>query len=350
MNSSNKILIFYFSGTGNALAAANWINSYATSIEIESRLINIADNPNLKGVTIEENTLIGFCYPTHGFNAPPIVIKFLRGFPSTNKKVNFFILNTRAGMKISKLFTPGVSGLAFILPLIILISKGYKTVGYRPLDLPSNWISIHPGLRKQVIESIFKRCEPLTTAFISKILSGKKSFNRLYELPIDIAISPIALGYYFYGRYVLSKTFIATNDCNLCGLCDKECPVNAIIIKDGLPYWTYKCESCMHCMNICPQRAIETPHAYTAISWVIAFSIMPPLIMAFFDSFSTQVNDISKLFMKILIYVLGWLFILALYKLLHKLMKFRLFNNIVKYTSLTRLKFWRRYKAPTYYE
>ena len=348
MNSFDKILVFYFSGTGNALAAANWINSFSKSINIESQIINIADHPNLNEITIEENTLIGFCYPTHGFNAPPIVIKFLRKFPSTNKKVKFFTLNTRAGMKASKIFTPGISGLAFILPLIILLLKGYKSVGYRPLDLPSNWISIHPGLKKQVIESIFKRCKPLTTVFISKIMSGKKSFNRLYELPIDVAISPLALGYYFYARFILSKTFIATKDCNQCGLCEKECPVNAIIIKDKLPYWTYKCESCMHCMNSCPQRAIETPHGFTAIAWVMAFTVLPPLIMVMKESFGTQESDFSKLFVKVLIYVLGWLLIVGLYKLVHKLMKFKIVNEIVRYTSLTTFKFWRRYKAPKY--
>lgn len=346
----NKIRIFYFSGTGNAFTAANWIGNYASSTKIESQIINIADDSEFNELDLSQDTLIGFCYPTHGFNAPPIVIKFLRKFPQTNRKTKFFTLNTRAGMKASKLFTPGISGLAFILPLFILLSKGYKAVGYRPLDLPSNWISVHPGLRKQIVESIFERCEPLTIAFISKILSGKKSFNRLYELPIDIAISPIALGYYFYGRFILSKTFIATKDCNLCGLCEKECPVNAIIIKDGLPYWTYKCESCMHCMNICPQRAIETPHGFTAISWVIAFALAPPIVMIMSDSFGTQENNFSKLFIKLLIYVFGWLLIMVLYKIMHKLMKFRLFNNIVKYTSLTRLKFWRRYMAPKYHE
>lgn len=349
MPNYDKLIIFYFTGTGNALAAANWINTYASSVKIESQIISIADNPDINDFDLNQNTLIGFCYPTHGFNAPPIVIKFLRKFPRTNKHTRFFTLNTRAGMKASKLFTPGISGLAFLLPLIILLLKGYKAIGYRPLDLPSNWISVHPGLRKSVVNSIFERCKPLIMDFISKLISGKKSFNRLYELPIDIAISPIALGYYFYGRFVLSKTFIATKDCNLCGLCEKECPVNAIVIKDSLPYWTYKCESCMHCMNSCPQRAIETPHGFTAITWVMAFAVLPPLIMVMYEYIGAQESNLSKLLMKILIYVLGWLLIMVLYKILHKLMKFKIVNEIVRYTSLTRLKFWRRYEAPKNY-
>ena len=101
-------------------------------------------------------------------------------------------------MKLSKLFTPGVSGLAFAVPFIILASKGYKCIGHRPLYMPPNWISIHPGLRAKIIASIFKRCERITNKFISKILKGKKSFNRLYEIPIDLVVSPIAFGYFFF--------------------------------------------------------------------------------------------------------------------------------------------------------
>ncbi len=336
-----KLVLFYFTGTGNALAAANWIKNYTLSINIESQIINIADNPNLNEISIDENTLIGFCHPTHGFNAPPIVIKFLRKFPATNKKVKFFTLNTRAGMKASKLFTPGISGLAFILPLIILLTKGYKAVGYRPLDLPSNWISIHPGLRQKVVDSIFERCERITNKFAAKILEGKKSFNRLYELPIDIAVIPISIGYYFYGRFMLSKTFVATNACNLCGLCERECPVNAIKMKDGIPYWTYQCESCMHCMNSCPERAIETPHGFTAISWWLAFWLIPPLFYVFIPE---QVNH-KELIFDLITYTIGWIVIFAAYKLLHKLLRFKLVNRIVKYTSLTKYKFWRRYRG-----
>lgn len=339
MRTYTKLLIFYFTGTGNALAAANWIIKLATIKGIESELVNIAYNPDINELKLNQNTLVGFCYPTHGFNAPPIVIKFLRKFPSTNKKVHFFTLNTRAGMKASKLFTPGISGLAFILPLIILLAKGYKAIGYRPLDLPSNWISVHPGLKQKIIDSIFKRCERITNEFSIKILSGKNSFNRLYELPLDIALSPIALVYYFYGRFVLSKTFIATSDCNLCGLCERECPVNAIKITDSLPYWTYRCESCMHCMNSCPQRAIETPHTFTAIVWWLAFGLIPPL---FYVLLPDKLSNQGWLF-DLMGYVIGWIVIFISYKLLHRLLKFKLFNKFIKYTSLTKFKFWRRY-------
>ena len=73
----------------------------------------------------EEKPLIGFAFPTHGFNAAPIMLRFIAGFPSGLCK-DVFLLNTRAGMKLSKIFMPGVSGVALLLPAFILFLKGYQ--------------------------------------------------------------------------------------------------------------------------------------------------------------------------------------------------------------------------------
>jgi len=338
--------IYYFTGTGNAKKAAEWIKDSFALAGREAGLYNIASCLTTEEMKVNESTLLGFCYPTHGFNAPPIVLRFLWQLPKTSKKTKVFLLNTRAGMKMSKLYTPGVNGLALMLPAIILRLKGYRIVGYRPLDMPSNWISVHPGLRQKVIKSIVKRCKYMTMRFADKLLAGKKVNRGLYDLPIDILISPIAIGYYLYGRFILSKTFIATDDCNQCRICEKECPVDAISMRNGMPYWSYNCESCMHCMNACPQRAIETPHAYTALVWWLAFSLIPVLILKYLPNASDFTDLQSEAIYKLLQFVLGGLIIFGAYKVLHALMKFRAFNNLVAYTSLTRYAFWRRYKGP----
>ena len=345
-NRVNRLVIYYFSGTGNALQVANWIIENAKLRNIETHLINIGEKNTSKEFKITKETIIGFCYPTHGFNAPPIVLEFLWNFPKSFHKNNFFVVNTRAGMKMRKFFTPGLSGLALLLPAIMLMVKGYKLVGYRSIDLPSNWISIHPGLKEKVIISIFNRCKRITNIFSEKILSEKKMVKGFWELPIDLAISPISFAYYLYGRFALSKTFIATNACNQCGLCVRNCPVQAITMKDNRPFWSYKCESCMRCMNNCPQRAIETPHGFVTLVWWIAFSILPFLILKFISDYLDVSSFTKELIYNILYITLSLTLIFGSYKIMHKLMRFNFFNKIIKYTSLTTYRFWRRYKAP----
>lgn len=337
----NNLTIFYFTGTGNALAAANWISAIATEQNIKAEIIKITPSLKINKSNFSEKSLIGFCYPTHGFNAPPIVIDFCIRFPKLTN--NIFFLNTRAGMKIYKLFMPGLSGLAQLLPALILRTKRFRVVGYQPMDLPSNWISIHPGLRTKVVNSIFKRCERKTKTFAANILSGNHIYKGWLSLPIDLLISPISITYYFFGRFALSKTFIADYNCNNCGRCIKECPLNAIKLKNGRPFWAAKCESCMHCMNVCPQRAIQTPHLFTVILWWLVFSVIPFVLTRFFAQPESFVSQHFDLFFYLFLFGTGIPVIFFSYRILHYLMKFRFFNWLITYTSLTSFKFWRRY-------
>lgn len=152
-------------------------------------------------------------------------LSFYFGSPGGDK---VFIMNTRAGMKLWKLYLCGLSGLAQLMSASILILKGYTIVGMRPVDLPSNWISVHPGLRKKVASSMFIRYERRVKLFASYILTGKRRYRALFDIIQDIAISPIAVGYYFVGRFVLAKSFVASHACTMCRLCIKSCPVKAI--------------------------------------------------------------------------------------------------------------------------
>jgi ferredoxin len=341
-----NLQIYYFTGTGNAQTVSNWLANVACIKNIEVEIIRIT--PSLiPEKSIDNKTLIGFCYPTHGFNAPPIVIDFLLRFPKGNS--NIFIVNTRAGMKLYKFFLPGLSGLAQLLPSIILRFKGYHINGLQPMDLPSNWISLHPGLKQKVVDSIFNRCEKITSRFGEKILTGGKIYKGLLSLPVDLLISPISIAYIFFGRFALSKTFIADYNCNNCQLCVKECPVNAIIMKNERPFWTRKCESCMHCMNRCPQKAIQTPHLFVLIIWWLVFSVVPLFVLKQLTSTYQAFSDYSNLIFYTLIISTGLPIIFFSYRTFHFLMRFRFFGRFYTMSSLTHFKFWRRYFAPNRY-
>ena len=58
----------------------------------------------------------------------------------------------------------------------------------------------------------------------------------------------------------LSKTshLHVEDTCIGCGLCAKNCPVNAIEMKDGKPAWVKKnCAMCLSCLHRCPKFAIQ---------------------------------------------------------------------------------------------
>lgn len=346
----NRLIIYYFSGTGNAKNASRWILKVAEEKGLITQLINIDRIDSVEAPDFSKKTLVGFCAPTHGFNIPPIVLKFIRKFPQINN-ADAFILNTRGGMKLYKLFLPGLSGLAQILPALILTFKGFRIVGMQPLDLPSNWLLLHPGLRKKVIASIYERCHNIVDDFALKMLHGRRSYKAMYSLPIDIALVPIAIAYFFIGRFFLAKTLIATDVCDGCEKCVNQCPVEAITMVSNRPFWSYKCESCMRCVNACPKRAIETAHSFAITLLVISSLVISPLLMVILK----QTNSWELVNQSIVTQNIWWLlemhifliFIFISYRILHYLMKFKFINKLIAYTSLSKYKFWRRYKAPS---
>ena len=344
---NNHHIIYYFSGTGNARNVANWIKATFDSNGKTTTVIDISKLANRKEIQISSNTLIGFCCPTHGFNFPPIMFHFLLRFPRA-KNNSAYIINTRAGMKAGKLFLPGISGLAQFFSALILILKGHKIVSMYPVDLPSNWISFHPGIKEKVIKSIYEKRKKQTIDFAQNLIEGKKNYKGLRAILIDIAITPIALAYYIFGRFILAKSFYASHNCTNCNVCIKKCPVQAIKIVDKRPFWTYKCESCMQCMSICPEQAIETAHGFV---FAFYFLIKLYLIYKIYDLFKINyylakilpewLSDTFQFFIDASLIV--FIFIIS-YRIFHFLLRFTFFERIIWYTSLTKWKFWRRYK------
>jgi ferredoxin len=270
------------------------------------------------------------------------MLHFIARFPKGNN--NIVLMNTRAGMLIGKWITPGLTGIAFYLSAIILMLKGYKPKGFMPVDLPSNWISAHPGLNKRTIQYLHEKNKERVAAFAEKVLAGKKSFKCLREIIQDLAVAPISALYYIVGRFVIAKTYYASSDCNLCGLCLKGCPVKAIKTVNHRPYWTFKCESCMKCMSHCPQKAIETAHGSIVVFSVFFSSF---LLTFFYQYFAIYFFPITNQLAQFVVETLLFLGLLAVwYRLLHYAMRFKWIERIMVYTSLTKYKFWgRRYKA-----
>ncbi|HUW93286.1 MAG TPA: EFR1 family ferrodoxin [Bacteroidales bacterium] len=346
--SYSSLSIYYITGTGNAAAAAGWFADEALRAGIPVTVDDISADTVRPMPHASQNPLIGFAYPTHGFNAIPAMIYFLLKLPwGEGRKV--FLMNTRGGLKLSKLFVKGISGMALMLPAFILLMKGYRCIGFRPVDLPSNWIILHPGVRKAVANSIYDHWEVNIRRFAQKILSGKKVWRGLYSWPVDIALFPIALGYYMAGRFFLAKTFIAGTGCNLCGLCIKECPTKSIKLVDGRPYWKLTCESCMKCINRCPERAIQTTHGLAVAFWLILSSLFGIIFPALVAAGGIEENALWwKVVEQLLRFGVVIATVWAIYLIIHYLQRIKPFRYLFEFTSLSRLGFWRRYISPLY--
>ena len=339
------LLIYYFSGTGNARSVAHWFSEIAVEKGFPVETIDIAKIDRKKIRPAQAGSMVGFISPTHGFNYPPAMMYFVFRFPRS-KGNRAFLMNTRAGLKLSKWFVPGLSGIALWLSALVLLLKGYRIVGLRSIDLPSNWISFHPGVKEKVVKSIYAHCKGITLAFATKILDGKKVYTAFRDIIQDFLVAPVSIGYFFVGRFILAKSFYATDACDKCDLCLNNCPVKAILKVDDRPFWSYRCESCMRCMNDCPKRAIETAHGYI----IGIMCLLNIWIMMWFWRWVGRFitipwdNGWAQAGVTITRWILTFMVMVISYRIYHYLMRIPGFRQLFYFTSITRYKFWRRYK------
>jgi ferredoxin len=249
-------------------------------------------------------------------------------------------MNTRAGMRIGRFVTPGLTGVAFFLSSFLIKRKGYKIIGQIPFDMPSNWISIHPALNEKTVEFLHKKNFYRAKEHSDRIFSGKSDFLSYRDLIQDILISPVSLAYYLAGRFAFAKSFYASTDCDNCGLCIKQCPVKAIKINNDRPYWTFNCESCMKCMNTCPKKAIETAHGLFVIISILS-STMITISLNSILKIDIQLGFIRLVLFSFAFFALLWIF----YKMQQIALRIKFIGRLISYTSLTHYKFWGRYKS-----
>ena len=338
-----RLTIYNFSGTGNALTASRWIAENAKKNGIQTDLIAIDRFKKIMVPAARGKRLLGFCYPTHGFSLPWFMLKFILKFPG-RESCDVFLLNTRAGSKIGRLFLPGLSGIAQLLPALILRVKGFRIHGLLPLDMPSNWISVHPGYNRATVDAMVARCRVMVDGFCEKVFAGRSFFrpNVWIMLPIDMALAPVAFMYFLYGRFFFAKVFIASTDCDTCRLCEQKCPTASIRIVDKRPFWKFTCESCMRCINVCPRRAIQASHSLAVIIPLISSFLPLALLLGICNS------HIPAALVKPADFIVNWGISLTLFfvisGLVFWLIRIKWINQLFSATSLT--KYWRRYMAP----
>jgi len=339
--------LFYFSGTGNARNVAGWIAAAWSARGREVQVVDLAA-PERRAIRLDAADELGLASPTHGFNFPPITLRFLFALPRAPRGNRAFVVNTRAGVRLLGVCLPGLSGVAQLLGALVLLSKGYRVVGMRPIDLPSNWISLHPGLREENVQILHDRCAAITRSFAETLLDRRRDLHALRTLPLDLLIAPLALGYYLAGRFVFAKSFIASRECDGCGACVKQCPVGALRLVDDRPFWTWRCESCMRCMNQCPRRAIETAHGFViGLLWgasaLVTALVVPALRRLVPAGMLERAGGLPRFALDNALMVVV---LFAAYRLLHRAMRLRVVERLIVATSLTHFAFWRRYRAP----
>lgn len=59
------------------------------------------------------------------------------------------------------------------------------------------------------------------------------------------------------------------NDCIFCGICQRKCPTNALVVDKAKRSWTIErmaCIQCSCCVEVCPKKCLTNENTYTTPS------------------------------------------------------------------------------------
>jgi Pyruvate/2-oxoacid:ferredoxin oxidoreductase delta subunit len=271
-----KATFYFYTGTGNSYRVAAWMADAVRATGATVDLTPIGAACPLEEIGDEETSLLGLVMPTHGFTTPWAMLRFALALPR-RARTQAVVVATRGATRIGSTYLPGFEGTATWLVALILLLKGYDIRGTVGIDMPSNWMTLHPAPPPDAVAEILTRARKKVVSFIAPVLSGQRCFAGWAVLPLGVLLFPLSLAYLGMGRFFLSKLFFASNRCNGCGLCAAHCPNEAIVMRghedNRRPYWTFRCESCMRCMAYCPQKAVEASHLLAVILYVLAGAI-----------------------------------------------------------------------------
>jgi ferredoxin len=234
-----KTTIFYFSGTGNSLKVAKDIANKLKNCD----LVPIASIIDMDCIA-NKSEKVGFISPLYAFGLPDLMIKFVEKINLPNAKYIFGVI------------TRGANSWGGLDQLDILLRKQSKhlNAGFY-IDMPGSYILKHKACSEIEQHRFFNNAEQKISEITEFVKNNENSIEQ-----VNIFFKLFARIYHMlWAKSVNSrdKRFFVDDNCNSCGLCEKICPVDNIIIDNGKPIWQHNCQLCLACIHFCPEKSIQ---------------------------------------------------------------------------------------------
>lgn len=236
-----KTIIYYFTGTGNSLAAAKAICAHLGDCE----LVSIASLVGTGGEIQPGADRVGIVCPVYDLGLPSIVAEFVQRLDLSQAAYCFGVV-TMGGF--------GASALHQLDDLVVTHSKRHLDAAF-VVRMVGNFVPLY---------------DPVTGAKRDKLLAGAdtrfseiaRSIDKRLIVRPGFALLSAFLKRIMYDGFIrhvhdADRKFFADEKCTACGTCAAVCPVKNIEMVEEKPVWKHHCEMCCACIHFCPVEAIQ---------------------------------------------------------------------------------------------
>jgi len=240
-----KTILYYFTGTGNSLAAAEGLCRGLG----DCHPVSIASVREPLATIRPEADRVGIITPVYFFGLPSLVAVFAGRLDLS-----------RAGY-VFAVATMGGSGGSAALRQLDGILRRAGGRGGKGLDagftvkMPGNYLPMYgpPAGRKQeeILREADRRIGEITD------LVNRDHRARLAWSPLATLVHGVMYPRFIRGVHEADRKFTVDDRCTSCGICAEVCPAGNILIEGGRPSWQHRCEQCMACIHLCPATAIQ---------------------------------------------------------------------------------------------
>lgn len=251
-----RLLVIYFSGTGNTDYVARYLARQLDRKPIEIELRSIEWQP-ASALTGFDLLVVGF--PVYAADSPEFVQDYLRRLPAGDDRgaLVFCTKGAYAGRAVQR-------------NLRRLDNRGYVPLGGGSILMPGtdglSMVGRDSWMARKALEKDYdhlKDADHLAgeiTAILEELLDDRPVDELRSPLPRrpigELSDGAWAAAYRASERFCRARLH-ADHRCEGCGLCARVCPVDNVELQDNHPVFAQHCILCLRCLHTCPQEAIQ---------------------------------------------------------------------------------------------
>ncbi len=237
-----KSIIYYFTGTGNSLAAAKKIAASLGDCE----LVPIASLQKTNGNIVPPAERVGIVCPVYFSGLPAMVATFAGCMDPAAVKYVFAVVTNGGG---------GGSAALRQIDSILRKRQGRRLDAGFAVTMPGNYILMYSSPAGKEQEEILSKADTEIAKITGPVIRCERR-----DLPSSFVTRVLyTLIYPWFTSHVHTddKKFTVNDKCTSCGICEAICPAKNIELVEGKPVWKHTCELCCGCIHNCPVQAIQ---------------------------------------------------------------------------------------------